>query len=113
MVEKLKVYQKAMNVAEEISGFADKFSRNNFYLADQLNRASLSISCNIAEGNGRHHKKERKQFFRIARASAHECIPLLEMCLRKNLIDSETHGRLMQNLEEISKMLSGLIRGLG
>ena len=83
--EKLDVYKKSVNFAFNISELTDKFQRGNFYLADQLNRASISISTNIAEGNGRWHKADRKQFFYIARGSLNECIPILEICCRKKI----------------------------
>ena len=78
-------------------------------MADQLNRASLSISANIAEGNGRYHKSDRANFFTIARGSAFECVPLLEVSRRKGLVTLEKHAVLLVELEAISKMLSGLI----
>ena len=112
MFEKLNVYKKAVNFAYETSEITKKFPRGNFYLADQLNRAALSISANIAEGNGRWHKKDRKQFFYIARGSLHECVPILEICLKKRLIIDKKHQELKQELVEISKMLSGLIKGV-
>ena len=65
--EKLVVYQEVLNFAEQISNFTEKFPRGTYYLADQLNRASTSIALNIAEGNGRYHKNDRKNFFYIAR----------------------------------------------
>ena len=85
------------------------FSKGNYYLVDQLNRAALSIATNIAEGNGRYSKAVRKNFFRISRGSAFECIPILELCNRKKLIGKEKHKVLKGNLDEICKMLSGLI----
>ena len=48
MFEKLVVYQKAVDFAEEISKLTETFPKGNYYLVDQLNRASLSISTNIA-----------------------------------------------------------------
>ncbi len=112
MFEKLEVYQKAVNFAEEIAGLTETFPKGNYCLIDQLNRASLSISTNIAEGNGRWHKKERKEFFWIARGSAQECVPILEICKRKRLVDPEIHLKLKENIESIAKMISGLIKGL-
>ena len=108
--EKLDVYQKAVNLAVEVTELTKSFSRGNYYLTDQLNRACLSISLNIAEGNGRYHKKDRQNFFRIARGSAFECVPILEICMRKELIDADTHSSLKLKLDEIGKMLSGLIK---
>jgi len=46
--------------------------------AEQLRRAALSVPTNIAEGYGRRGKKDRAQFYTIARGSAHECSALLD-----------------------------------
>jgi four helix bundle protein len=107
--EKLDVYQKAVDFADKICELTNNFVKGNYYLADQLNRAALSISTNIAEGNGRYHKADRINFFRIARGSAFECVPILEICNRKGLIDTEKAPALKSELEDICKMLSGLI----
>ena len=53
MFEKPIVYQKAISYADCICGITEKFPRGYGFLADQLNRASVSIAANIAEGNGR------------------------------------------------------------
>jgi four helix bundle protein len=50
LFERLAVYQKALSLAERISNHTAEFPRGCWYLADQLNRASLSISLNIAKG---------------------------------------------------------------
>ena len=81
-------------------------------MTDQLNRAALSIATNLAEGNGRSTKPDRKNFFTIARGSVQECVPLLELARRRELLDPATHEHLKADLEEISRMLSGLINGL-
>jgi len=107
--EKLDAYRKAVDFAEKICELTKDFAKGNYYLVDQLNRASLSISANIAEGNGRYHKADRINFFRIARGSAFECVPILEICKRKKLIAEEMNEALKKEVEDISKMLSGLI----
>ena len=113
MFEKLEVYQRAVDLAEKISALTDTFPAKGYYhLVDQLRRASLSISLNIAEGNGRWHARERKNFFWIARGSAFECVPLLELCKRKKLIAEETCAGLKAELEILSRMLSALIKGM-
>ncbi|MFW6158330.1 MAG: four helix bundle protein [Planctomycetota bacterium] len=77
-----------------------------------MNRASVSIAANIAEGNGRFSKADRRHFFTIARGSVQECIPLLELARRRRFLDDEEHGDLREALETIAKMISGLIRGI-
>ncbi len=108
--EKLVVYQEALNFAEKINNLTGHFPRGSFYLSDQLNRAATSIALNIAEGNGRHHLNDRNNFFYIARGSAHECVPLIELAFRKKLITAEARKELMGRLESIAKMISGLIK---
>lgn len=75
-------------------------------------RAALSIAANIAEGNGRFTKPDRRSFFEIARGSVQECVPLLELARRRGLLDPTDHATLRSQLEEIARMLSGLINGL-
>ena len=109
MFENLEVYKKVIIFADEVSTLTEDFARGNYYLVDQLNRAALSIATNIAEGNGRYHKADRKNFFRISRGSAFECIPILELCKRKKLIEEAKFKTLKENLDEICKMLTGLM----
>ena len=110
--EKLLVYQKSVDFADAICTTTENFQRGYGFLVDQLNRAALSISSNIAEGNGRFTKADRKNFFIIARGSVQECVPQLELARRRGLIDDTKHLELKDQLEEIARMLSGLINGL-
>lgn len=71
-VENLQVYQKAVDFADEILASTERFPRGYSFLADQLNRASVSIAANLAEGHGRSTRRDRKHFFGIARGSIQE-----------------------------------------
>ena len=110
--EKLLVYQKSVDFADQICGLTESFPRGYSFLSDQINRASLSIAANIAEGNGRFTKPDRRNFFGIARGSIQECVPLLELARRRSLINDEQHTVLKLQLEEIGRMISGLINSL-
>jgi four helix bundle protein len=55
---------------------------------------------------------DRRNFFGIARGSVQECVPLMELAKRRNLLTEEASGALKSQLEEIARMLSGLINGL-
>jgi four helix bundle protein len=112
MFENLEVYQKAVDFADRILALTATFPRGYGVLSDHLNRASVSISANIAEGNGRFTKRDRRNFFTIARASGHECVPLLELSRRRELVDETSHAELRVEVEIIAKMLSGLISGV-
>jgi four helix bundle protein len=108
--ENLKVYQKSVDFAEHISILTDAFPKGHYNLVDQLNRAALSISLNIAEGNGKFTNNDKKNFFIIARGSAHECVPALEIAKRRKFILEEDCNKLKSDLEEIAKMISGLLK---
>jgi four helix bundle protein len=112
MFEKLEVYQKAVDFADEIAALTESFPRGYGYLVDQLNRAALSIAANLAEGNGRFTKPDRRNFFTIARGSAQECVPLLEIARRRGLVQETAALELRERLEVIAKMISGLINGM-
>ena len=79
---------------------------------DEVNRASLSIATNIAEGNGRFTKADRRNFFIIARGSAQECVPLIEVARRRGLIAEPVSDEMRSELETIAKLFSGLINGV-
>jgi four helix bundle protein len=112
LFENLTVYQKAITFSVAVSKLTDTFPRGNYYLADQLNRASLSIPANLAEGNGRWHPNDRRQFFWIARGSALECVPIIEVGFQKGLITGEAYKQFRNDLDEIGKMITGLIKGM-
>jgi four helix bundle protein len=112
MFENLEVYQKSVDLAEKVINLTEEFPKGYYFLTDQLNRASLPIATNIAEGNGRFIKEDRRNFFIIARGSAQECVPLLEIAKRKQFISDAKLSDLLIQLETISKMISGLINGL-
>ena len=112
MFEKLEVYQKAVDFADQVATLTEGFPRGYGFLADQLNRAALSIATNLAEGNGRFTKPDRKHFFTIARGSAQECVPILEVGRRRGLVHEGQAVTLKERLETITRMISGLINGL-
>jgi len=110
--EKLEVYKKAIDFANDIYNLTKKFPKDEqFGITSQLRRAAISISLNIAEGSGR-SKKEFRHFAIMARTSVQECIPLLEISYLQNYITEEERLKYYSRCEELSKMLCGLINRL-
>jgi four helix bundle protein len=107
--EKLIAYQKAKDVNKKIQKILIEKKMNSF-LRDQLYRASVSMVVNIAEGTGKLSKNDRKNFYVISRGSAFECASLLEMLSDEEIIDSTDLTTLKSNLEEVSRLLSGLVK---
>ena len=110
--QKLDVYQKSKNFCKEIYSILEEkdFDR---VTNDQLRRVSFSIMLNIAEGTSRFSNKDRKNFFVIARGSTFECVAILEYLHETEEISLQGFVESEQRLEEISKMLFGLIKNLG
>lgn len=112
MFENLKVYQRAVDLADRVVTASRRFPRGYYFLVDQMSRASLSVAANLAEGNGRNSKAERKHFFTIARGSLQECVPLLEIARRQQLLSEAQVDELRGEINTIGKMLAGLISGI-
>jgi four helix bundle protein len=109
--EGLNVYQRALKFAETVSGMAAAFERGHHLLADELRRATYRICQHIAEGNGRWPRSEQRGAYGAARSGVLEVVPLLELAHRASLLPAEMHESLKGELEVLSKMLSGLMRG--
>lgn len=107
--EKLVAYQKAREVNKRIQKLLVGEKINSF-LRDQLYRASLSMVINIAEGTGKLSKNDRKNFYVISRGSVFECASLLEMLCDENIINEDELKSLKSDLEQVSRLLSGLIK---
>lgn len=97
MFENLQVYQRAVDFADKVAELSKDSPRGFYFLVDQLNRAALSIATNLAEGNGRFTKADRKHFFTIAHGSTQECVPLLEVAMRRSFITADAHEGLKEN----------------
>ncbi len=73
-------------------------------IADQIRRASSSITLNIAEGFGRFHKAEKRHMYVTARASINECVACADI-----IFDAKIPDDFLRVSEMLAKMLSGLI----
>jgi four helix bundle protein len=110
--ENLNVYKKAIDFVKQIYLATKEFPREEIFgLTNQLRRASVSISLNIAEGSAQTKKGFRK-FIDIARGSVYECVTILDLSLDLNYISASKVEHLRNVLVDISKMLSGLKRSL-
>lgn len=102
----LIVWQKAHTFVKDIFNLSNKLPRNyRFSLNDQLVRAALSITNNIAEGSGRSTKKDQNYFYSVARGSTLEVINMLLLVKDLSIIEEQTIEQLLSNAEEILKIL--------
>lgn len=110
--EKLSVYNKSLIYSIDLCNIASDFPYKFSRIRDQLIGAGISIPLNIAEGSGRKSSKEKSNFYKIARSSLFECIPILGICLNLNLIDRNQYVKFKERSVEISKMINGLVSSL-
>lgn len=107
--KKLIVYKRSLLLVKAVYELIDKFpSKENFALSDQLRRAVVSVPSNIAEGMGRFSTKEKIHFIEISYASLMETDCQLEIAQILGYITLEEYQPLLNEIQEISKMLSGL-----
>ena len=111
--EKLEVYKRAVQFILDVYAASEKFPNGERYgLTGQLRRAAVSIATNIAEGSGRHHKRDHQQFLRMARSSCYECVPLLEVARELGYLNGRTHDALYKDCNELAMMLNRFISAL-
>ena len=104
--EKLKVWQEAVKFASEIYKVTKEFPKTEqFGLTSQFNRAAVSISLNIAEGEGRRSNNDFSRFIQIAIGSLNEVVTLLYITLEQNHINKSEFDALYKRCESISKQL--------
>ncbi len=109
----LKVWQKAMNLVENIYQVINTFpNEEKFGLVSQMKRSSISIPSNIAEGAGRNHQKEFRNFLSIANGSTSELETQIILASKLNFINDNETEKLVSQCVEIRKMNYALQRSL-
>lgn len=84
----------------------------DFSFKNQIERASVSIMNNIAEGFERHTNKELKNFLYIAKGSCGEVRSMIYLAFDLNYINKKNFDDIYENSVEVSKILSGFIKTL-
>ena len=108
---KLIAYQKAKEVVKHTYSFLKKFpSEERYAMCDQLRRSSVSITSNIAEGVNRFSVKDKARFIEIAYGSLMEVSSQIEVAEDLNYITSDERLSMDQLIEEVARLLSGLLK---
>ncbi len=105
--EKLEIWKSAKDLAKLIYSLTRDFPRDEkFGLISQINRSTISISANIAEGSTRLSKKDQAHFLQIAFGSAVELISHLIISYELKLINQEEYLNLLKRIEEITNKIN-------
>ena len=107
--ERLDVYQVAIDFVALANDVVEHLPRGRAHLADQLQRASLSVPLNIAEGAGEFSPRDKKRFYRMALRSATECSAILDVCRRLDLAQTAVLSSGRDLLLRIVSMLTRLV----
>jgi four helix bundle protein len=104
--ESLKIWKESVKFASEIYSLTKKFPKNEqFGIITQLNRAAVSISLNIAEGEGRGSDSDLSRFIQIAIGSLNEVVTILYISLEQKYINQKEFDLFYNRCEQISRML--------
>ena len=107
----LTVWQRSIDYATKIYRITEGFPKDELYaLTSQMRRCAVSVPSNIAEGAARNSKREFKQFLSIAQGSVAELETQIIIAGKLGYM-IETNG-LIEELDEISRMIIGLSRKL-
>lgn len=106
---KLIAYQKAKEVVKRTYKLLKKFPAEERYaMCDQLRRASVSITSNIAEGVNRYSVKDKSHFIEMSYGSLMEVSSQFEIAEELGYITAEDRLSMDQLIEEVARLLSGL-----
>jgi four helix bundle protein len=109
--QKLEAWSKAIELVKDIYRSSEQFPKEERYgLTGQIRRAAVSIPANLAEGAGRRSQKEFAHFLSNSQGSASELETELIIAKRLGYLNEATFARLMQQLERIGRLITGLAR---
>lgn len=100
-------HQLAISIYKETTNFP---TEERYLLVNQLRRAAVSITSNIAEGFTRKGRKEKAQFYRNSLGSLTEIESQLLICRDIGYITQDTFTHLHEKTIVVSKLLNGLIK---
>ena len=111
--KELVVWQRAMELVTAVYEITCSFPDfERFGLTAQMRRAAVSIPSNIAEGQGRGSTGEFKHFLGNARGSLYEVETQLLIARNLNYISKEMSEPLLGKIQEVGRLMLGLIRSL-
>jgi four helix bundle protein len=109
--QKLEAWSRAIELVTDIYKSTEDFPKEERYgLTGQIRRAAVSIPANLAEGAGRRSQKEFAHFLSNSQGSASELETELIIAHRLGYLDERTFARLIQQLERIGRLITGLVR---
>lgn len=111
--KKLNVWQKSMALVVSTYSLTKKLPDSEKYgLISQVNRCSVSILSNIAEGSSRSTKKDYAHFLRMAIGSCFELETQAMIIEMLEFVETDELSKIKSEIDEVQKMLFGLLKAL-
>jgi four helix bundle protein len=111
--EKLETWHEAIAFADLVYQFTRNFpAEERFGLTNQMRRAAVSISSNVAEGCSRSSRVNYARFVEIATGSVFEVVSQATIGRNQGFLSQSDYQQLYQAAEKQSRMLSGLRKSL-
>jgi four helix bundle protein len=109
----LIAWRKGMELVAMVYDATEGFpSHEQFGLVSQLRRAAVSVPSNIAEGKAHYSNRDFVRFLRHARGSLAEIEMQALIAEQRKYLTSAATAKLTQHLDELGRILSGLIQSL-
>ena len=106
---RLIAYQRAKEVVKRTYKLLKKFPKEEQYaMCDQLRRASISITSNIAEGMNRYSVKDKNHFLEMAYGSLMEVSSQFEIAEELGYINNADRQNMDVLIDEVARLISGL-----
>jgi len=100
-----RIYQRSLELIDLTKRILDSLPRGYGFLADQLRRASGSVTLNFAEGCGQRTPAMRRKHFTIARGSVLEVTAAVDVAQRFGVVDDRAQAEVRDLCDHISAML--------
>jgi four helix bundle protein len=111
--QELIVWQKAMDLVEDVYKASRNFPREEIYaLTSQVRRAAVSIPSNIAEGQGRRTTSDFVRHLSIAYGSLREVETQILIAIRLRYLTQRNTEEVMKLAGEVGRLLNGLMNSL-
>ncbi len=113
-LEDLNIYQISLDLGEQVWKIVDEWENfEKFSIGKQLVTSVDSIAANIAEGFGRFHYKDAKNFYYYARGSLFETKTWIQKSKSRGLINEEDSEKLVNDLNDLGVKLNNFIKATG
>lgn len=109
----LEVWRQSFSLCADVHRFCKNIPKEEqFSIAEQMRRCSLSIPSNISEGKGRSSDKEMRRYCLIAYGSAMELQTQLLLCLELKICYTPITEELLKKIDCVLRLLNGYIQFL-